>query len=195
MRIYFLTIVILLIGCNRASKTPVSFWEAKRDSFPLQGTKVFVSDSTLRANYQKYPKVKSGTFDSLFSYGDVYLHSWQQRDLNKNEFTVVKDDGELGLKIFYFVCSKTDSVISATHIAGKGSEGGYWFESISTFIAPDTLYSIGAITQWLDFETLKPIKKTKGDSTFYHLIFDKEGQFKKVELGRNLELNLEKDLL
>lgn len=131
-------------------------------------------------------------FDSII--GDPgYLYSWQDRDTTKNEFTIINDDGELGLKIFYFILDKKDSLLSWTQIGGKGSEGGYWFETRSKFINPDTLLNIGAITQWLDFDNKERMTKTKGDSTFSYHIIDKTGKVTGKVLKEVKELNFDND--
>src|SRR5688500_11925012 len=103
MHLFLLALSVLLIGCGENPKQTASYWASKKDSFPLQQTNFFLSDSVLQANYKKYPKAKSAIIDSIFFNADVYLHSWQKRDTTKNEFTVLLDDGELGLKIFYMV--------------------------------------------------------------------------------------------
>ena len=114
-------------------------------------------------------------FDSIIG-APGYLYSWQDRDSIKNEFTIILDDGELGLKIFYFILSKNDSLLSWKQIGGKGSEGGYWFETRSKFLSNDTLLNIGAITQWLDFDKQKNMEKTKGDTTFTYFIIQSDGK-------------------
>ena len=136
-----------------------------------------MSDSTLRADFKAnaFEKIRHPLFDSII--GDPgYLYSWQDRDTTKNEFTIINDDGELGLKIFYFILDKKDSLLSWTQIGGKGSEGGYWFETRSKFISHDTILNIGAITQWLDFDKQQKMEKTKGDTTFSYLTIDSKGK-------------------
>src|SRR5690606_29223494 len=123
----------------------------------------------------------------------VYLYSWQDRDKTKNEFTVVKDDGELGLKIFYFILDKKDNLISWTQIGGKGSEGGYWFETWTTIKNNDTLINIGAITQWYDFDKQMKMEKTKGDTTFSYLIIDSRGKVTESIFKEVKDLNFENE--
>lgn len=194
IQVFVVVLALIFVGCKEKTAEAPSFWEAKKDSFPMQNLKDFVSDSTLSANYKNFPTAISATIDSLYSNPKAYLYSWQERDPSKNEFTVVVDDGEHGNKIYYLIFSKEDSLISSTQIAGKGSEGGYWFEIRSHFIAADTLSQIGAITKWLDFETFKPMNDSKGDSTFSYLIFDRLGQVKEIEVSRKFELDFEKNM-
>jgi hypothetical protein len=119
-----------------------------------------------------------------------YLYSWQDRDKTKNEFTVIKDDEELGLKIFYFILDKKDSLLSYKQIGGKGSEGGYWLETQTKLLNKDTMINIGAITQWLDFDKMKEMKIKKGDSTFSYLIIDQYGKVTEKVFKEVKELHL-----
>ncbi len=173
MRILTSIIILSLISCNSRY---VPYWEKQKGDFKYHNKKEFVSDSILRADYKTYKKSRHPLFDNFVSSEPVYLYSWQDRDKTKNEFTVIKDDGELGLKILYFILDKKDSLLSWTLIAGMGSEGGYWFETRSKFISPDTLLNIGATTQWLDFEKEQKMEKTKGDTTFSYLIIENSGR-------------------
>ena len=177
MQLHISIIVLLFISCNGLTKKTASFWETQKTNFKYQNKKEFVSDSLLRADFEanSFKQLRHPMFDSII--GDPgYLYSWQNRDATKNEFTIINDDGELGLKIFYFILDKKDSLLSWTQIGGRGSEGGYWFETRSKFITPDTLLNIGATTQWLDFDKKERMTKTKGDSTFSYLIIDKTGK-------------------
>ena len=131
-------------------------------------------------------------FDSIIG-APGYLYSWQDRDTTKNEFAIINDDGELGLKIFYFILDKKGSLLSWTQIGGKGSEGGYWFETRSKFISPDTLLNIGAITQWFDFDKDQKMEKTKGDTTFSYLTIDRNGKVTEKVFKEVKDLNFENE--
>jgi hypothetical protein len=159
------------------TKKSPSFWETQKTNFKYQNKKEFVSDSLLWADFNanNFKKLKHSMLDSVIG-GPGYLYSWLDRDTTKTEFTIIKDDGELGLKLFYFILDKEDSLLSWTQIGGKGSEGGYWFETRSKFISHDTLLNIGAITQWLDFDKKQKLEKTKGDTTFSYLTIDSNGK-------------------
>jgi len=168
--------ILFIVSCNSLTKKQTSFWESQKLNFKHQNKSEFVSDSILQAEYKTFKKVKHPLFDSLFSSNPVYLYSWQDRDKTKNEFTVIDDDGELGLKIFYFILDKSDKPISVTQIGGKGSEAFYWFETRSRFISKDTILNIGAITKFYDNIKRQKMEKTIGDSTFTYLIIDNTGK-------------------
>jgi len=177
MRLLTSFILLCFISCNSQTKKTYSFWVTQKTNFKYQDKKEFASDSILRADLESnsFKKLKHPMFDSIIG-APGYLYSWQDRDSIKNEFTIILDDGELGLKIFYFILSKNDSLLSWKQIGGKGSEGGYWFETRSKFLSNDTLLNIGAITQWLDFDKQKNMEKTKGDTTFTYFIIQSDGK-------------------
>lgn len=191
MRLQILIIVLLFISCYGLTKKN-SFWETQKTNFKYQNKKEFVSDSLLWADFEanSFKKLSHPMFDSIIGHPG-YLYSWQNRDTTKNEFTIINDDGELGLKIFYFILDKKDSLLSWKQIGGKGIEGGYWFETRSKFITPDTLLNIGAITQWLDFDKKEVMTKTKGDSTFSYLIIDKTGKVTEKVFREVKDLNFD----
>lgn len=166
-----------------------------KGKFPVRNLKEFVSDSVLWANYKKYPVIKNKMLDTAVSSGDKHLYSWQDRDVNKNEFTVILDDGELGLKIFYIILDKQDNFLSSTQIAGKGSEGGYWFGTTTKFLNADTLLNIGAITKWYDETTNAAMKQTKGDTTFTKMYIDKNGKFITIQTSKHFEIDFEKNVM
>jgi hypothetical protein len=182
---------LLFLSCYTLTKD-TSFWERKKKDFKYLNKKEFISDSTLRAEIKNFNTSRHPLFDSLL--GDkVYLYSWQDRDKSKNEFTVVKDDGELGLKIFYFILDNEDNLISWKQIAGKGSEGIYWFETRTTIRNHDTLINIGAITQWYDPDKQMKMKNTKGDSTFSYLVIDSKGKITESIFREVKDINLENE--
>lgn len=127
-------------------------------------------------------------FDSILD-GYAFLYSWHDRDTSKNEFTILKDDGELGLKIFYIILDKKNRLLSYTQIGGKGYEGGYSFETRSKFISRDTLLNIGAITQVWDSDKQTRMEKTKGDTTFSYFIIDNAGKVTEKVFKQIKELN------
>jgi len=192
MRIQTFLIIVLFLGCKNLTKNDNSYWETQKQDFKYQNKKEFISDSILRANYKTFKSLKHPLFDSIL--GDkVYLYSWQDRDKTKNEFTVINDDGELGLKIFYFILDKHDSLLSWKQIGGKGSEGGYWFETQTKLLNNDTMLNIGAITQWLDFDKMKELKIKKGDTTFSYFIIDQNGKVKDTVFKEVKDLHFENE--
>ena len=183
---------MILFGasCNSLTNNQSSFWQLQKSEFKYKNKREFISDSILRAEYKTLKKFSHPLFENIPS-NPVYLYSWQDRVSDKNEFTVVKDDGELGLKILYFILDKQDSLISSTQIAGKGNEGGYWFETKSRFINNDSIINIGAVTKWLDFEKRQKLTKTRGDSTFSYFVIEKNGQMTEKIFNEVKEINFD----
>ena len=184
-----LMIISLTISCNILKEKKTSFWETEKDKFKYQNLKEFVSDSNLKVDIQSCYKKRHQPIDSLFESKKVYLYSWQDRDSSKNEFTVVKDDGELGLDIFYLILDKKDKLISIIDLAGKGMEGGYIFETKSKFINKDSIFQIQSITHSLDLEKGEKMNKQIGDSTFLYLIINNKGIVTEKKLKEVKALN------
>ena len=183
-------LILCLISCSNQKPSQTSYWEKHKDNFRYNNKTEFLSDSTLRADYKKLNKSNHRLFDKIT--GDpAYLYSWQERDKDKNEFTIINDDGERGLKIFYVILDKKDSLISSSQIAGMGGEGGYLFETRSEFINKDTLLNIGSITLMHDGEGL--MKIPKGDTTFSYMIIDKKGQITKTKFKEVKDLQYNSD--
>ena len=102
MRSSIYIITILFLSCNSSTSLKSSFWENKKDDFKYLNKKEFISDSTLEAELESLKLISHPIFDTTLE-DKVYLYSWQDRDKSKIEFTVVHDEGELGLKIWYFI--------------------------------------------------------------------------------------------
>lgn len=132
-------------------------------------------------------------FDSIISSNDVYLYSWQERDNTKTEFSVVKDDGEHGIKIIYFILDK-GRLCSWVQVAGQGGEGGYLFEARSIFKNRDTLIRLGATTQVIDLEKAKPLEKPIGDTSFFYLVIDRRGQVQEKLFKEVKELHFDEQM-
>lgn len=167
--------VFLLLACSN-SPSKLSFWEAQKSKFRYQNKKEFVCDGTLRADLKakaftafQHPLFKRGVNDTC------YLYSWQERDPSKNEFVILKDAGELGLQLLYYILDKKDNLLSRTKVAGRGGEGEYFFETQSKFISSDTLSKFAAQTQWYNADSSRKMTPTKGDSSFSYLAIDKNG--------------------
>ncbi|HEU4471250.1 MAG TPA: hypothetical protein VFR58_09210 [Flavisolibacter sp.] len=147
----------------------------QKTGFRYFDKKEFVSDSLLRAEYKTFNTLRHPLFERIMG-SKVYLYSWQERDKSKNEFTVVGDDGELGLKIFYFILDKKDSLLSWKQVSGAGGEGGYLFETSSRFISRDTLLSLGSITRMAMAGERGFMQESMGDTSFSYVVILPNGQ-------------------
>lgn len=177
MKISAFILLLLIVSCNNATQKNESFWKQQKKAFKYLNKTEFISDYELRKDLKSLTPIKHEMLDTLL--GEMlYLYSWQERDTSKIEFTIVKDDGELGLKFFYFILDKKDKLISWRQIGGKGGEPGYSFETKTTIINKDTMISISSITLTWDSEKQTSLKKTKGDTTFSYLIIDKKGKIR-----------------
>lgn len=177
VRIPIFILVLLLFSCNNSSHNNKSYWKQQKKAFKYLNKREFISYYELRKELESLTPIKHQMLDSLLG-EKLYLYSWQERDTSKIEFTILKDDGELGLKFFYFILDKKDNLISWRQIGGKGGEPGYSFETKTTIINKDTMISISSITEYWDSEKQTSLTKTKGDTTFSYLIIDKKGKIR-----------------
>jgi hypothetical protein len=177
MKISAFILLLLIVSCNNASQKNESFWKQQKKAFKYLNKTEFISDYELMKDLKNLTPIKHEMLDTLLG-ERLYLYSWQERDTSKIEFTIVKDDGELGLKIYYFILDKKDKLISWRHIGGRGGEPGYSFETKTTIINKDTMISISSITEYWDSEKQTSLTKTKGDTTFSFLIIDKKGKIR-----------------
>lgn len=175
LSIFFILFVFLNIGCNTINSNQDSYWSSQKEKFRYSRLNEFVIDSLLEKELNSFPKRKHKSLDSIFPSEKVYLYSWQDSDSTKNEFTVVKDRGELGLKIYYLIMDKEDKLISVTDIAGTAREAYHLFETTSKFISRDTILQVRTVTQWIDPDKQERLSKTKADSIFLYLIIDSSG--------------------
>ena len=173
VKVYFAIIGINLFGCSSIQTNRYSFWESQKDKFRFQHRKEFTSDSSLRIELAQCNAVRHRCIDTIFSSKKVFLFSWQKRIPTTNEFTVIIDDGELGLTIFYIVCNKSDEVLSVFPVAGAGNEAGFIYETRSRFTARDSILQVTSATQWLANQV--KLSKTRGDSTFLSITLDSMG--------------------
>ena len=98
LKIFVGVLSVFFVACQSASTKKNGYWLSKKKDFLFHDLKEFISDSSLRSNYKSYPAINNSMLDSVLSSDEKYLYSWQQRDTTKNDFTVILDDGELGLK-------------------------------------------------------------------------------------------------
>lgn len=194
--LFFLIALVVLSCTNKNTTQPmtVSHLEKLKDNFPQKCLKSFVIDSQLQTAYRNYPQIQNKVIDSIIGYGTPYLYSWQKGSSERIAFTTFVDDGELGSRIIYFVFDSKDSLRSATQVANKGGEGGILYETRSRFTAEDTLYKTSAATTLWELSKPDPwlhrLSKSKGDSAFFYLIFQKDGRVLEKQFAEKKELNL-----
>ncbi len=188
MRTLIALLIIINVSCQHSvpDSKKKSYWLSMKDSFQFKDLKKFSCDSLSFTSFRNYHKIKNATIDSTIPESDIYLYSWQERDTSKTEFTIIQDQTDHGINIYYLIFDKKDSLLSSTMIAGRGTEVPYIFETKSNLIGKDSVLLISAITDFYDFKTRSKKKVTKGDSTFSKFFFDSKG---KVILKEKLQKN------
>lgn len=164
--------IVLFVSCN-APTSPFSYWAGQKENFKYRNKIEFRSDSALQSDLPHLKKITHPLFEKINA-KDVFLYSWQERDVTKNEFTVIKDNGEYGLSTYYFVLDKKDSLVSFEEIAGKENEGNYWFEKSANFSGKDTIFTFRSLAQGYDIETQKEFAPYPGPRTY--IVFMQNGE-------------------
>ena len=194
--LFFLTVVAVLSCTSKSThqSSTTSFWTSLKDSFPAKNLTAFAVDSQLQHNYKTFPALRNKVVDSVVSNEAAYLYSWQNTPAGFTAFTALVDQSDHGLRILYFVFDDSDRLHSVTHVANYGREAGMIYETRSTFIGRDTLLKISAASTKLDLTKPTPwpeLSKSKGDSVFSHVVFQKDGRAVEKQVSEKKELNLE----
>jgi|SRR6218665_680325 len=173
--ISMVTTLFLLENCNVSNIKSTSFWEARKSKFKHKDLKEFMSDSALHAEIGSLQSTWDKSIDTISSKENVYLYSWQNSDSPRNEFTVVREWGELNWKIYYVIMDKNDKLISTIGLASMGKEADLTFEIRSRFVSRDSIYQTRAVTKTYDLENRKKMDKPVGDTTFSYFVINKDG--------------------
>lgn len=195
--VFFFIIALVALSCTSKNTTPpaaTSYWTHLKDSFPQKNLTSFVIESQDEVKYKKYPPIRNKVIDSIVGAGTSYLYSWQEDIPGLTGFTTFADYGEHGSQINYFIFDSKDSLLSFTEVAHKAGEGGVIYEMQSKFISKDTMLKISAATTEWDLTKPAPppkLSKPKGDSAFFHLIFQKDGKVVEKQFAEKKELNLQ----
>ena len=189
MRILIPILILCLISCTNQKPSQTSYWETQKSNFKYQDRTEFLIDSAFRTSYKQLPKANYKLFSKTVD-NRIYLYSWQNRNKKYNEFTVIRDNGEHGLQIYYCILDKKDSLISSTQIAGRGGEGGFLFEKRSKFLSRDSLLNIASVTLMHNSE--QNLKMPIGDTTFSYMLFGKGGKIKEKKFREVNELQYDK---
>jgi hypothetical protein len=163
MRLLTIIMLVVLVGC-KSPTSPSSYWESQKGNFRYLNKNEFVSDNTLRADLRNL-KMSSHPIFRQVTDTAVYLYSWQERDSTKNEFTVIDDEGEYGLNIYYYILDKKDSLISYEWIAGRDSEGEEGFMKRSMLAGKDTILTLRYSASGYDPVTKKKFVPDRSDSS------------------------------
>lgn len=165
-----------------------TYWGIQKNKFKYENLNTFFFDSNLISSYKQLtPSVDPFLTNKLS--GKIYLYSWQNRNDTTDEFTVIEDNGEQGLKIYYIIFDKNNTLISYNSIGGIGREGIFIFEHSSEIKNKDSLLTKSSITQWWDLENNKKMENPKGDTIFSYLLIDSNQQFKEVKFKESKSLN------
>jgi len=172
-----LCLTLIMMKCRFVNERKDPYWESRKDDFKYQNKVEFKNDSALENELRSLNRISDVHLGSIFSGDHVYLYSWHGSDSSTIRFTVVHDDEEHGLDVYYLILSKADGkVIASEEIAGAGREADFLYETASKITGKDSLFQVRSVTQWLDPGTRQRLERDNGDSTFLHLTIDATGQ-------------------
>gem|GEM_PF-1460491 len=171
--------LILVLCCTYSFYYFGSLHGIYRGKFKYENVNYFIFDSSLLESYKLLPVSNHPTIKRMLA-GRVYLYSWQTRDSTTKEFTVIEDNGETGMTIYYFILDKSDNIISHQRLAGIGREGTYLFETSTKIYNKDTMLGQSSTTEWWDLSQNQKLEPTKGDTLFFYSIINSDNHFVEV---------------
>jgi len=173
MKYFIPFFLIALVGC-KSPISPSSYWDQQKGNFRYLNKTEFVCDSVLRADLHNL-KMSSHPIFKKITPLPVYLYSWQDRESETNEFTVIEDRGAYGLKIYYLTLDKKDSLISYEWIAGQDDEMDRNYMKRSKLSGMDTILSLYYPISGNDPVTKKKFVPDWNEAA--RLIIEKDGVF------------------
>jgi hypothetical protein len=202
--IYILTTSFLLTNCDNSPKgipeatvtdsvNHITLTDLKKDFKYSNLTKFEIDTFTWETRPGKYKELDSTTFYMVWQdkkrhfsgqgYDRDYLFSWQDRDTNFIEFTILtQDEGDYCDLITYFIFDKNGKVIDQFVTSSKCGDGGWTFDASGQFTDNRTFEILCIETEIAGIDTLDNTELFEGDSTLYHFIINSEGKVKQKEI-------------
>lgn len=174
-----------------AEKHPLAYL---KDSFKFYNLVDFEIDTFNWDNRPgNYKELDSTTFymvwqgeDRVFSgkgYDRDYLFSWQDRDSNFIEFTILTQDESSYCNILtYFIYNKNGKLIDKFTANASCGDGGWVYYAHGKFIDKNRFQIIETETQMAGFDTLDNSELQEGDSTMFHYTIEDNGTVTKKEV-------------
>ena len=167
---------------------PLTLQDFKKDFTFFNLTKFEMDTFSWETRPKKYKELDSITFYMIWQdgkrkfelYCHDYLFSWQERDTNLIEFTILTDNegGSWCNNITYFIFNKKGKLVNKFVVCSDCGDGGQVFYSYGKFIN-DKKYEmlcVGYEVPLLEEELIE------GDSTLYHFIINDIGKVTKKEV-------------
>ena len=204
---YILIAVILLTNCNNSSNNEtetvqtkqLTLYDLKKDFTFFNLTKFEMDTFNWETRQGKYKELDSITFYTVWQdgkrkftgeyYDRYYLFSWQDRDTNFIEFTILAQEEDSWCNIiYYFIFDKNGKFIDNFYLCSSCGDGGWVFYASGKFIDKKT-YEMLCVESVMDTEMMdaeenedEDAEFRKGDSTLYHITINDKGKVTKKEI-------------
>ncbi|MCP2043091.1 hypothetical protein [Pontibacter sp. HSC-36F09] len=138
-------------------------------------------DSTnFKLVWQKSDRVFNGT-----DYDRDYFYSWQNRNPNLMEFTVLtQDESSYCDLLHYLIYDKNGKAIDSFVAAAGCGDGGWGLYSYGKFISEDTYEEIMVETEMVEIDSVTNTEVVEGDSTVTHYLIATDGRVTKKEISK-----------
>ena len=190
----------MLWSCGQvASTSPVQSYKSPlfelKDRFKYRNLTDFQTDTfDWETRLGKYQEVDSGSFKLIFQEGDRqfigqgydrdYFYSWQERDSNLIEFTILTQDESSYCDLLrYYLFDGTGKFISKFDIATNCGDGGWTFMGTGKQIGKN-MFTYNTVEADLKDGELPEAEKHEGDSVNYQISILPGGQVSKKETYR-----------
>jgi len=138
-----------------------------------------LDSTTYKLVWQNIEKPTIGT-----GYDREYLYSWQNRDTNFIEFTLLsQDEGSYCDVLTYCIFDKNGKKIDNFMLSASCGDGGWMFTSNGKFINKTTFEQLAVESEMAGFDSLDAdIEIYEGDSTLTHYTIGTDGKVNSKEI-------------
>ena len=211
---YILTALMVLASCGNSPNNkidteteqdtdtvavkPLTLQDLKKDFKFFNLTEFEMDKFNFETRPGKYKELDSTTFYMVWQdgkrefigqyYDRDYLFSWQDRDTNFIEFTILTQHEESWCNVLYYcIFDKNGKFIDKFLTASSCGDGGWTFCSWGKFINKKTYEMLSVESQLVfldeDDERYNEDKEFyEGDSTLYHFIINDKGKVTQKEI-------------
>ena len=198
---YILALLTLLTSCNNSSNNTtqtiqakqLTLLELKKDFKFSNLTKFEIDTFSWDTRPGKYKELDSTTFYLIWQdgkrnfvgdgYDRDYLFSWQNRDSNFIEFTILtQEESSYCSNITYFIFDKNGRVIDNFVTSSSCGDGGWTYSAWGKFTDSRTYEKLCIESEMTGMDTIGNKELYEGDSTLYHFIINENGKVTQKEI-------------
>lgn len=118
-------------------------------------------------------------------YDRDYFHSWQNRNPDFTEFTVLtQDESSYCDLLHYLIYDKNGKAIDSFIAAAGCGDGGWGLYSYGKFISKDTYEETTVETEMVEIDSVTNTEVVEGDSTVTHYTIGPDGRVTQKEISK-----------